>query len=154
MKFKIIVVACSIILLASCNSKKQIMTAELKKLHINLMVNSVENTLEFYETIGFSIIKKAPLESPEWAMIEKDSVSLMFQSTNSLTTEFPHLKNQIKGRPLTLWIQIENIRNYYEEIKNNAKVIKELGVTEYNGATEFVIQDNNGFILHFSNFEL
>ena len=26
--------------------------------------------------------------------------------------------------------------------------------TEYNGATEFVIEDNNGFILHFSGLDL
>lgn len=130
------------------------MTNKLKKLHVNLMVNHVKSTLDYYESIGFTTIQKAPDTSPEWAMIQKDNISLMFQSTNSLTTEFPQLKGQSNGRPLTLWIQTENIDTYYEEIKNKVKIIKKLGITEYNGATEFVIEDNNGFILHFSNLDL
>lgn len=130
------------------------MTNNLKKLHINLMVDEVQNTLDYYESIGFTTIQKAPSVSPEWAMIQKDNISLMFQSTKSLTTEFPQLKNQSTGRPLTLWIQTENIGNYYEEIKDKVTIIKELGITAYNGATEFVIEDNNGFIFHFSNLEL
>lgn len=130
------------------------MKNNFKKLYVNLMVNEVENTLDYYESIGFTTIQKAPSISPEWALIQKDNISLMFQSTNSLTTEFPQLKNQSIGRPLTLWTQTEDIDNYYEKIKNKVKITKELGITQYNGATEFVIEDNNGYILHFSNMEL
>ncbi len=130
------------------------MSNNLKKLHINLMVDHVQKTLDYYESLGFTTIQKAPNRSPEWAMIRKDNISLMFQSTKSLTTEFPQLNNQPIGRPLTLWIQTENIDSYYEKIKNKVKIIKEFGITKYNGAKEFVIEDNNGFILHFSNMEL
>ena len=130
------------------------MTDKLNMLHVNLMVDDVQNTLDYYESIGFSTVQKVPNELPEWAMIQKDQVSLMFQSTNSLTTEFPQLEGQSSGKPLTLWIQTENIDNYYEKIKGKVKIIKELGITAYNGATEFVIEDNNGFILHFSTMEL
>ena len=152
--FSLLALICCTILISSCHSEIKTMTNNLKKLHVNLMVNHVQNTLDYYEAIGFTIIQKAPNVSPEWAMIQKDNISLMFQSTNSLTAEFPQLKNQSSGRPLTLWIQTENIGDYYEKIKNKVKIIKELGITEYNGATEFVIEDNNGFILHFSNLEL
>lgn len=130
------------------------MTDKLKMLHVNLMVGNVQNTLDYYESIGFSTVKKVPNELPEWAMIQKDQVSLMFQSTSSLTTEFPQLEGQSGGTPLTLWIQTENIDKYYDKIKGKVKIIKELGITKYNGATEFVIEDNNGFVLHFSNMEL
>lgn len=152
--FSLLALICCTIIISSCNSEKIVMTNNLKKLHVNLMVDEVQNTLDYYESIGFTTIQKAPNASPEWAMIQKDNISLMFQSTNSLTTEFPQLKNQPSGKPLTLWIQTENIGNYYEKIKNKVKIIKEFGITEYNGATEFVIEDNNGFILHFSNMEL
>ncbi|MEQ8472326.1 MAG: VOC family protein [Marinoscillum sp.] len=130
------------------------MTDKLKMLHVNLMVSNVQNTLDYYESIGFSTVQKVPKELPEWAMVQKDQVSLMFQSTNSLTTEFPQLEGQLSGKPLTLWIQTENIDNYFEKIKGKVKIVKELGITAYNGASEFVIEDNNGFILHFSNMEL
>lgn len=150
---KLIVIFCALSI-ASYNSKKEVMTDKLKMLHVNLMVANVQNTLDYYESIGFSTVQKIPAESPEWAMIQKDQVSLMFQSTNSLTTEFPQLEGQSSGKPLTLWIQTENIDNYYKRIKGKVKIVKELAITEYNGATEFVIEDNNGFILHFSNMEL
>lgn len=127
---------------------------KLITLHTNLMVDDVASTLSFYETIGFNIVQKAPIENPEWGYIKKDNVTLMFQSTTSLQKEFPQLNQQKMGAALTLWIQTENITEYYTQIKDNIKVIKPLGITEYNGATEFVIQDLNGFILHFSNLEL
>ncbi|MFI1773327.1 VOC family protein [Thalassobellus citreus] len=127
---------------------------QLKALHTNLMVDDVELTLSFYKSIGFTVLQKAPKENPEWAYIKKDNASLMFQSTLSLQKEFPQLKEQKMGVGLTLWIQTENIEGYYLQIKDKVEVIKPLGVTEYNGATEFVIQDFNGFILHFSDLAL
>lgn len=78
----------------------------------------------------------------------------MFQSTASLQQEFVQLKGRKMGGALTIWIQVENIKEYYNQIKDKVEVIKPLGVTDYNGATEFVIKDVNGFILHFSDLEL
>ena len=128
--------------------------SRLKALNTNLMVDDVAKTLIFYESIGFTVLQKAPKEKPEWAFVEKDGVSLMFQSTSSLQQEFEELKPLSMGAALTFWIQVENIEAYYEEVKGKAKVIKPLGITAYNGATEFVIQDINNFILHFSNLDL
>ena len=58
------------------------------------------------------------------------------------------------GGALTIWIQVHNIKEYYSQIKDKVEVINTLGVTEYNGATEFIILDVNGFILHFSDLIL
>lgn len=127
---------------------------KLKALHTNLMVDDVASTLSFYTSIGFSINQQAPEKNPVWAYVSKDNVSLMFQSTASLQHEFFQLKRQKMGGALTLWIQVKNIKEYYSQIKDKVEVIKPLGVTEYNGATEFVILDVNGFILHFSDLEL
>ena len=157
MKLKTISFICCAIVIVSCNSKNEVMSNKenrLKQLNVNLMVENVQNTLEYYEKIGFTTIQKSPSDAPQWAMVNKDNVSLMFQSETSLVAEFPQLEGQINGKPLTLWIQVEDITKYYEQIKDKAKLVKALGVTEYNGATEFVIEDNNGFILHFSNLEL
>lgn len=127
---------------------------KLKALHTNLMVDDVASTLSFYTSIGFSINQQAPEKNPVWAYVTKDNASLMFQSTASLQQEFVQLKRQKMGGGLTIWIQVENIKEYYNQIKDKVEVIKPLGVTDYNGATEFVIQDVNGFILHFSDLEL
>lgn len=127
---------------------------KLKALHTNLMVDNVDLTLSFYEMIGFNVLQKSPDINPQWAYIQKDNITLMFQSTISLQKEFIQLQKQKMGGGLTLWIQVENIKEFYHQIKGKIEVIKPLNVTEYNGATEFVIQDINGFILHFSNHDL
>ncbi len=126
----------------------------LKALHTNLMVTNVSDTLHYYEAIGFIVDQKFPEENPEWAMVKKDNISLMFQSTDSLQKEFPRLKEQNLGGTLSLWIQVENIESYYIQIKDKVEIIKPLGITEYNGATEFVLVDINGYILHFSTLDL
>lgn len=121
----------------------------------NLMVPDVDKTLNYYNNLGFeTVYKSTNNDIAYWAYIKKDNIELFLQSTTSLTEEFPELENQKNGAALTLWIRVENIVQWYETIKNKADVIRPLGVTPYNGANEFVIQDINGFILHFSDFDL
>ena len=119
------------------------------------MVKNVDETLTYYTNLGFKIIYKSPLEGPSyWAFVQKDNVELFFQSKTSLTEEFPELQNYERGGASTLWFRVDNISMWYEEIKDKTKVIRPFGITPYNGAKEFVIMDINGFILHFSDFDL
>lgn len=127
---------------------------QLKALYTNLMVADVSKTCLYYEKLGFKTIQQSPSTSPEWAMIQKDAISFMFQSTTSLQTEFPQLQQHPNGAGLTLWIQVNQIEDYYKQVKEHVQLLQPIGITEYNGATEFIIEDLNGFILHFSDFEL
>ena len=130
-------------------------TSVLKSISNTLMVKNVDETLTYYTNRGFKIIYKSPLEGPSyWAFVQKDNVKLFFQSKTSLTEEFPELQNYERGGASTLWFRVDNISMWYEEIKDKTKVIRPFGITPYNGAKEFVIMDINGFILHFSDFDL
>ncbi len=130
-------------------------TSVLKSISNTLMVKNVDETLTYYTNLGFKIIYKSPLEGPSyWAFVQKDNVKLFFQSKTSLTEEFPELQNYERGGASTLWFRVDNISMWYEEIKDKTKVIRPFGITPYNGAKEFVIMDINGFILHFSDFDL
>ena len=51
-----------------------------------------------------------------------------------------------------LYIQTTGIRIFFEQIKDKVKVLKEIEKTFY-GATEFCIEDNNGFVLTFAEDE-
>ncbi|WP_152286617.1 VOC family protein [Flavicella marina] len=129
--------------------------SKLLSISNNLMVPDVDKTLNYYNNLGFeTVYKSTNNDIAYWAYIKKDNIELFLQSTTSLTEEFPELENQKNGAALTLWIRVENIVQWYEAIKNKADVIRPLAVTPYNGANEFVIQDINGFILHFSDFDL
>ena len=123
-------------------------------LYTNLMVDDVGQSIEFYEKIGFKVSQKLPDSSPVWALVEKDNVKLMFQSTKSLQEEFSQLRNKKVGGTITLWIQVKNIESYYQLLKGKVEVIKPIGITSYNKATEFVIMDINGYLLHFSDLAL
>lgn len=136
-------------------NKQTVEKAKLKSISINLMVESVEETLLYYTNLGFEVIhKSSELGHAYWAFVKKDGVQLFFQGKKSLTEEFPELESQTNGGALTLWFYVENIFVWYEQIKNKVTIIRPLGVTDYNGANEFVIMDLNGFILHFSDFNL
>ena len=136
--------------------KKEVLkSSRLTSISTNLMVNDVDETLAYYTNLGFEIIAKSPeVGTAYWAFVKKDEVELFFQSKGSLTKEFPELGNYDRGGALTLWFQVDNIAQWFEEIKDKTAVIRPLGITPYNGANEFVIMDINGFILHFSDFDL
>jgi len=55
-------------------------------------------------------------------------------------------------RKKTALYQTTEIRNFFEQIKDNVKVVKGLEKTFY-GATEFSIEDNNGYLLTFAEDE-
>ena len=75
----------------------------------------------------------------------------MFQTFESLGNELPTVSRQ-KGGSLLLYIQITGIRDFFDQIKDKVKVIKGLEKTFY-GATEFSIEDNNGYLLTFAEDE-
>ncbi len=83
-----------------------------------------------------------------WAMMSCGNVSFMFQSFESLGSELPEISRQ-DGGSLLLYIQIKEIRQYHDRIMDKVNVIKGLEKTFY-GATEFAIQDLNGYILTFA----
>ena len=75
----------------------------------------------------------------------------MFQTFKSLGNELPSISRQ-SGGSLLFYIKTTEIRNFFEQIKDNVKVVKGLEKTFY-GATEFSIEDNNGYLLTFAEDE-
>jgi len=130
-------------------------TNELVSLTPNLRVDDVDATVEFYQELGFALVRKvAASGSSVWAQMKWGTVSLMFQSRNSLEEEFPLLAAHRDGGALTLWIQATDITALFRDVEKSGHILKPLGKTEYNGAMEFVMVDPNGFILHFSDLKL
>jgi len=86
----------------------------------------------------------------DWAMVKRNDVVLMFQSTNSLTKELPKLKSQKPGGGLTFYIKVDRITEIHEELFNNeVEIISDLESTFYD-TIEFSIVDVNGYVLTFS----
>lgn len=124
----------------------------LNSLTPNLMVNDVEETIEYYtDILGFTLLKTVPEKgNPDWAMVKRNDVVLMFQSVKSLKDELPKLKSQKPGGGLTFYIKVDRITELHEElVDNEVEIISDLESTFYD-TIEFSIIDNNGYVLTFS----
>lgn len=118
----------------------------------NIFVKDLERTIEFYKQIGFNIVMTVPEEGDlVWAMMNYGNVNFMFQTFDSLGADIPEISRQ-DGGSLLLYIRIKEIRVFHERIKGKVNVIKGLEKTFY-GATEFSIQDINGYVLTFAEDE-
>jgi uncharacterized glyoxalase superfamily protein PhnB len=130
------------------NGKEMIM---LKQLTPNLMVDNVNETVDFYQKIlGFKLVMSVPQEGVfNWAMVQCGEVSLMFQERKNIIAEYPLLKDTPMGGGLTFYIKVGDVKGLYEKIKKQVNIVVDLHKTFY-GAEEFAIGDNNGFILTFA----
>lgn len=125
---------------------------KLNSLTPNLMVNDVEETIEFYtDILGFTVLMTVPETGKlDWAMVKRNDVVMMFQTKKSLSSELPRLAGEKPGGGLTFYIKVDRISELHEELYNNeVEIISELESTFYN-TIEFSVVDLNGYVLTFS----
>jgi hypothetical protein len=112
----------------------------------------MEETIKFYINLGFEVVTSMPPEgSPDWVMMSMGDVTFMFQTFKSLKDELPEISRE-DGGSLLLYIQLDNIIDYYQNLKSKTKIYKELEKTFYD-VFEFSIIDNNNYILTFAENE-
>jgi uncharacterized glyoxalase superfamily protein PhnB len=118
----------------------------------NFFVNDINKTIDFYKHLGFNLVMTVPEEDDiTWAMMTCGNVTFMFLTFQSLGNDLPIISRQ-SGGSLLFYIKTFEIRKFFDQIKDNVKVIKGLEKTFY-GATEFSIEDNNGYLLTFAEDE-
>jgi len=125
---------------------------KLNSLTPNLMVNDVEETVEYYtDVLGFTLLMTVPETGKlDWAMVKRNDVVLMFQTKKSLTSGLPIMAGEKPGGGLTFYIKVDRITEIHEELYNNEiEIISELESTFYN-TIEFSVVDVNGYVLTFS----
>jgi len=126
----------------------------LKKLTLNLIVEDVNRTVEFYQNTltCFELVDSEPKEGQlNWAMVRCGDVQLMFETQKSLSETFPIFQDTGKGGSLVIYIELDNIEWLYKIIKDKVIVVKELFPASY-GMLEFAIRDCNGFVLVFAEW--
>jgi len=125
----------------------------MENLTPNIFVESMDETIAFYQSIGFTLTMTVPEDGGDliWAMMTNGNVTFMFQSFVSLGEELPQISRQ-NGASMLLYINIKKIRAYFDLIKDKVTVLKGLDKTFY-GATEFSILDNNNYVLTFAEDE-
>ena len=120
----------------------------------NIFVKDIQATIAFYEQLGFQLVMSVPEQTHAdlvWVMMSNGGVTFMFQTFQSLGQDLPPISRQ-DGGSLLLYINLGNIRGFFDSIKDKVNVVKGLERTFY-GATEFSITDNNNFLLTFAEHE-
>lgn len=125
----------------------------MESLTPNIFTHDMKASVAFYKVLGFNITMQVPEEGDElvWVNLTHGSVSIMLQSFDSLGAELPEV-SRTDCASLLLYINVKNIRGFFEEIKDKVTVLKALGTTFY-GATEFSVKDSNGYVLTFAEHE-
>ena len=134
-----------------------------QKITTNIMVGSVNETLDFYEQVlGFGLVMGVPENSEQivtardadtrldFAILRRDDAELMIQSRKSLARELPVLGGQAAGVPFTLYVQVADAGELFNSIWGEVTVVKDLHTTFY-GAREFWIRDRDGHVLTFAS---
>ena len=125
----------------------------MESLAPNIFVSNMQETIAFYKLLGFNVTMSVPDNGEDlvWAMMVNGNVTVMFQTYESLGETLPEISKK-DGGSLLLYINLKDIRSFFESVKDKVKVLSGLDVTFY-GATEFSILDNNNYVLTFAEHE-
>ncbi|KKU11291.1 MAG: hypothetical protein UX15_C0011G0015 [Parcubacteria group bacterium GW2011_GWA1_45_7] len=136
------------------NTMKKI-TPNIMVADVNATINYYKNNLDFQIVMGVSEQKEVKMGDTAtetiltWAMIKKDDVEIMLQRKDSMIEELSEFKGLKIGGTFTMYISMQDVKNFYDKIKDKVEIIKEIHKTFY-GADEFVIKDLNGYIIYFA----
>ena len=119
-----------------------------------LTVSNINNSKDFYLSIGFTI--KYEREEDKFCFLELENNQIMIQEDNDNWStgrlEYPY------GRGINISMSIGDVEEYYNKLKNSKiKFFKELMVNQYRAGEEtyfdkeFLIQDPDGYLLRFND---
>lgn len=129
----------------------------------NLIVRDVSMSVLFYKNIlDFTLELAVPIEESSiekelrndkdysYAMIRKDEVCLMFIEEHTFHKEA--FEMQVSKGAALFYIDVQNIEELYEKIKDKVEIEKSLNTTWY-GMKEFYIKDLDGYLIGFGERE-
>ena len=125
----------------------------MKSISPNIFVNDLQATIAFYIQLGFTVADEVTTPDGEkvFALMTNGSVTFMFQTFASIEGQHP-MVSRANGGSLLLYISVDNIRQYYDQVKDQVTVLTGLEKTFY-GATEFSLCDNNNYLLTFAEHD-
>lgn len=131
--------------------KQQNMETVFESLSPNVIVDDVNNAVDYYTThLGFRLQASVPETGTfNWAMVQRDGVVMMFQSLESLQEDLPGLNINAKGSLGTFFIKVKGIEDLYNAVKGKVGIADDMRTTFY-GMKEFTVRDLNGYFLTFA----
>ena len=118
-----------------------------------LSVSNINKSIDFYTSIGFTIIYER--KEDKFCFLELEDNQIMIEEINDNwntgTLEYPF------GRGVNISMSVSNIDIIYDKVKlNDIKIFQELKINKYKvddiiyEDKEFLIQDLDGYLLRFN----
>jgi len=126
----------------------------LKKLTPNLVVSDVERSVAFYcDVLGFTRTATVPDEPPYvFAIVQSEPVKIFLNAPEPAMAEYPAFRGRPIGGTLTLFIEVSDIHELYESLKNRLTITMPLEKKWY-GVTEFAFEDPDGYVITYAQPE-
>jgi uncharacterized glyoxalase superfamily protein PhnB len=116
----------------------------------NLLVNDIEQSLAFYQNLGFEKINQVPENGkPQWAMLRGGTVGLMLQDKKSAVADLPFRYSHGENAGILLYFDVESVEEIRLRADGKAQIIKEIHSTFY-GTNELVVADPDHNLLVFA----
>jgi catechol 2,3-dioxygenase-like lactoylglutathione lyase family enzyme len=130
------------------------MPHELKKLTPNLVVSDVERSVAFYrDVLGFNVDATVPDQAPfVFASLRSGGVEIFLNAPEPAIAEYPAFRNRPIGGTFTLFIDVADIRQAHQSIRERVTVVMPLEKKWY-GTTEFAFEDPDGYLITFAERE-
>ena len=84
-----------------------------------------------------------------WAMVQRENVTMMFQTLKSIQEDLPSLKLKTGTSVGTFYIKVKQLDVLLKSVTGKLEMAVELRTTFY-GAREFAVRDPDGYILMFA----
>ncbi len=127
------------------------MTVDIKDMTPLLQVYDMQESLAFYQALGFRILQQAPsVVDCNWALLEHSGKTLMLNTAyekdhRPLT---PDPTRVLHHRDLTLYFSTPGISQVHQHLKEHGIEIREPQVTTY-GFKSITVTDPDGYTICF-----
>jgi catechol 2,3-dioxygenase-like lactoylglutathione lyase family enzyme len=120
----------------------------------NLFVRRIEDSLPFYERLGFEMVMSLPhppdVKGPApvgFAILKHGAVELMLQSLDAVALDVPGLEND--AYRVALYVRVPDLAPIRAALEGTPYVVPER--TTFYGAREIIVRDPAGNVLSFAS---
>ena len=125
--------------------------AKLTGLRSMLEVFDMDETIAFYERLGFTLVGSMGEPKPFWAQVRRDDVALMFSWEDAHTHDDGSVHEPNPTMSGALYISVDDVDALFAEVRDRVKEFDAEPTTQPHGMREFAVTDPNGYHVIFGS---